>query len=234
MEPVGSLAGAWTFAEVLDFCRSLDLIYTIEVGDSQASLKLWLTLKVHFNADNGFEEVQAQYELIVGHRFGECLPFSAEAFVDAAKSVQITPAYPLYQLQFFQAEKRRQDSGESKQMDLLACLLHTLLKRKSVSKAAEQLRRSKPLLKVLEDILLVNHPWHRMLMGRDLAALAPGVARSCGFTLEGNDFVGAGAVEVLRRCTADGQSDEQRLRDLYPEVLPRWAFKDLYAPKFLT
>ena len=45
MEPVGSLAGAWTFAEVLDFCRSLDLIYTIEVVDSQASLKLWLTLK---------------------------------------------------------------------------------------------------------------------------------------------------------------------------------------------
>ena len=32
---MSDLAGAWTFAEALDFCRSLDLNYTIEVVDSQ-------------------------------------------------------------------------------------------------------------------------------------------------------------------------------------------------------
>mmetsp|Transcript_47556 Transcript_47556/g.126981 ORF Transcript_47556/g.126981 Transcript_47556/m.126981 type:complete len:210 (-) Transcript_47556:243-872(-) len=69
---------------------------------------------------------------------------------------------------------------------------------------------------VLRDVLLVNQPWHRMLISRDMCSLAPPTARDIGFTLATNDFVGGGAEEVLFRCTdapvLAGKSNGERLQ----------------------
>ena len=64
--------------------------------------------RVWFNADGATKELQAHHQTCTGNRLGEGMPVDEASFLEAARQVPVTPACPLYQLHFSQAEKDRQ------------------------------------------------------------------------------------------------------------------------------
>ena len=138
----------------------------------------------------------------------------------------VTPAYPRYQLHFFTAEKKRQQAATASHLPLFGGWLQDAIKGGWFKLAADDIAlgtvdQLADLDKILEERLHVHTRWHRMLISRDLACVAPAAVALTNFSLQTNRFVGEGAIDVLHRCTPALATDELRLAWLHERLSPR-------------